>query len=121
MRAKFLSRIAASRRGCKSLDRYGSACVEGVWPLWPHPFPTEFSTMSQLRPLCLALTFMIAVAGLSACDKEAGRKQETVGKVESGVGKVIGDKDLKKQGKEDKVVGGVKQGDLKGAVKDAKD
>ena len=64
---------------------------------------------------------MIATAGLTACDKEAGRKQETVGKVESGVGKVIGDKDLKAEGKKDKVSGSVKQGDLKGAVKDAKD
>jgi uncharacterized protein YjbJ (UPF0337 family) len=75
--------------------------------------------MSRPPALALSLALIIAVAGLSACDKEAGRKQETVGKVESGVGKVIGDKDLKKQGKEDKVVGGVKQGDLKGAVKDA--
>ena len=72
------------------------------------------------RTPLLALTLVIAVAGLSACDKEAGRKQETVGKVESGVGKVIGDKDLKAQGKEDKVDGNVKQGELKDAIKDAK-
>ena len=71
------------------------------------------------KPL-LALTLVIAVAGLSACDKEAGRKQETVGKVESGVGTIVGDKDLKKQGKEDKVSGNLQQGDLKDAVKDAK-
>jgi uncharacterized protein YjbJ (UPF0337 family) len=77
--------------------------------------------MNRPPALLFALTLTIAMAGLSACDKEAGRKQETVGKVESGVGTVIGDKDLKKEGKEDKVVGGVKQGDLKGAVKDAKD
>lgn len=57
---------------------------------------------------------------MSACDREAGRKQETIGKVESGVGTVVGDKDLKDQGKQDKVAGNVKQGDLKGAVKDAK-
>jgi uncharacterized protein YjbJ (UPF0337 family) len=68
-----------------------------------------------------ALALMIAVTGLSACDKAAGRKQETVGKVESGVGTIIGDKDLKKEGKQDRVVGSLKQGDLKGAVKDAKD
>ena len=36
----------------------------------------------------------------------------------SGVGKVIGDKDLKSEGKKDKVAGNVKQGDLKGAVKE---
>ncbi|WP_205691990.1 CsbD family protein [Caulobacter soli] len=77
--------------------------------------------MSRSRAPFLVLTLAIALAGLSACDKEAGRKQETVGKVESGVGTVIGDKDLKAEGKQDKVVGGVKQGDLKGAVKDAKD
>lgn len=76
--------------------------------------------MSPPRKPLLALTFVIALAGLSACDKEAGRKQETVGKVESGVGAVVGDKDLKAQGQEDKVAGNVKQGDLKGAVKDAR-
>jgi uncharacterized protein YjbJ (UPF0337 family) len=60
------------------------------------------------------------VTGLSACDKEAGRKQETVGKVESSVGTLVGDKDLKKEGQQDRIVGNLKQGDLKGAVKDAK-
>jgi uncharacterized protein YjbJ (UPF0337 family) len=60
------------------------------------------------------------MTGLSACDKDAGRKQETAGKIESGVGKVIGDKDLKNEGQKDKVAGNVKQGDLKGAIKDAK-
>lgn len=69
--------------------------------------------------LILPLTLAIAVAGLAGCDKEAGRKQETVGKVESGVGKVVGDDDLKSEGKKDKVAGNVKQGDLKDAVKDA--
>jgi uncharacterized protein YjbJ (UPF0337 family) len=68
----------------------------------------------------IVLTLTLAVTGLSACDKDAGRKQETVGKVESGVGKVIGDKDLKSEGQKDKVAGNVKQGDLKGAIKDAK-
>jgi uncharacterized protein YjbJ (UPF0337 family) len=76
--------------------------------------------MIRPRTPFLALTLVIAVAGLSACDKEAGRKQETVGKVESGIGTVVGDKDLKDQGKQDKVAGNLKQGDLKDAVKDAK-
>ena len=76
--------------------------------------------MTLQRTLVLALTSTIALATLSACDKEAGRKQETVGKVESGVGTVIGDKDLKSEGKKDKVAGNLKQGDLKDAVKDAK-
>ena len=76
--------------------------------------------MTLQRTLVLALTSTIALAALSACDKEAGRKQETVGKVESGVGTVIGDKDLKSEGKKDKVAGNLKQGELKDAVKDAK-
>ena len=76
--------------------------------------------MTRSRTPFLALTLTVALAGLSACDKEAGHKQETVGKVESGVGSVIGDKDLKAQGKEDKVAGNVKQGELKDALKDAK-
>ncbi len=72
-----------------------------------------------LRAL-LPLTLAAALTGLTACDKEAGRKQETVGKVESGVGKIVGDKDLKAEGKKDKVAGNLKQGELKDAVKDAK-
>jgi len=70
--------------------------------------------------LLVPLTLALALTGLTACDKEAGRKQETVGKVESGVGKIVGDKDLKAEGKKDKVAGNVKQGELKDAVKDAK-
>ena len=70
--------------------------------------------------LLLPLTLAFAVAGLAACDKEAGRKQETIGKVESGAGKIVGDKDLKSEGKKDQVAGNVKQGELKDAVKEAK-
>ena len=76
--------------------------------------------MTSQRPLAFALVSMIALTTLSACDKEAGRKQETIGKVESGVGEVVGDKDLKNEGKKDKVAGNLKQGELKDAVKDAK-
>jgi len=76
--------------------------------------------MTPSRKPLLVLTLAIAVAGLSACDREAGRKQETIGKVESGVGAVVGDKDLKNEGQKDKVAGNLKQGDLKDAVKDAK-
>ncbi|PZR33177.1 MAG: CsbD family protein [Caulobacter segnis] len=57
---------------------------------------------------------------MAACDKEAGRKQETIGKVEAGAGKLVGDKDLKAEGKKDQVAGNVKQGELKDAVKEAK-
>jgi len=76
--------------------------------------------MIPLRTPFLALTLTITMAALGACDRDAGRKQETVGKIESGVGTVIGDKHLKKQGKTDQVVGNVKQGELKDAFKDAK-
>lgn len=76
--------------------------------------------MTLQRTSLLALSLTLALTGLAACDKEAGRKQETVGKVESGVGKVIGDKDLKSEGKKDKVAGNLKQGELGDAVKDAK-
>lgn len=68
----------------------------------------------------LALTLVTAAAALAACDREAGRKQETVGAVESSVGSIVGDKDLKGQGKEDKVAGQLKQGDIGGAIDDAK-
>ncbi len=76
--------------------------------------------MTRLRLPLLALAAAASLAGLTACDKEAGRKQETVGKVESAAGKLVGDEDLKAEGKKDKVAGNVKQGDLKDAVKDAK-
>jgi hypothetical protein len=51
--------------------------------------------MTRPHTPLLALSLVIAMAGLSACDKEAGRKQETVGKVESGVGN-----DRRRQGPE---------------------
>ena len=72
------------------------------------------------RILSLSLAALFATAGLAACDKEAGRKQETTGKVESGVGEVVGDKDLKKEGQKDQVAGNLKQGEIKDAVKEAK-
>lgn len=74
--------------------------------------------MTLQRPLALTAAALVALS-VTACDKDAGRKQETVGKVESGVGKVIGDEDLKKEGQKDKVAGNVKQGELGDAVKDA--
>jgi uncharacterized protein YjbJ (UPF0337 family) len=70
--------------------------------------------------LLAPLTLAVALTGLTACDKEAGRKQETVGKVESGVGKIVGDKDLKAEGKKDKVAGNLKQGELKDAIKEVR-
>lgn len=75
--------------------------------------------MTRLQLCSSALVLLIGASSLAGCDKEAGRKQETIGKVESAVGGVVGDDDLKAEGKSDKVTGQVKQGDLKGAVKDA--
>lgn len=75
--------------------------------------------MTRPRVSSLAIALTIVALGLAACDREAGRKQEAIGKVESGVGSVLGDQDLKSEGKSDQVAGQVKQGDLKGAVKDA--
>lgn len=76
--------------------------------------------MTRYRSLLVALSLLTGTAGLVACDKEAGQKQETIGELESGVGKIVGDEDLKAEGKKDKVAGNVKQGDLEGAVEDAK-
>jgi uncharacterized protein YjbJ (UPF0337 family) len=72
------------------------------------------------RTLSLSLVALFATGALAACDKEAGRKQETIGKVESGVGEIVGDKDLKKEGQKDQVAGNLKQGEIKAAIKDAK-
>jgi uncharacterized protein YjbJ (UPF0337 family) len=79
--------------------------------------------MKLTHPLCHVAILAVATLVLSACDKDSGHAQKTAGKIESGVGSVTGDKDLKREGKKDQVVGGVKSaaGDLKSAVKDAKE
>lgn len=79
--------------------------------------------MILTRRLPHAAIFAVAMLAVSACDKDAGHAQKTTGKIESGVGSITGDKELKREGKKDEVVGGVKSAasDLKGAVKDAKD
>ncbi len=69
---------------------------------------------------------MIAAFGLSlaACgDTSGGSAQKTGGDIKEGVGSVIGDKDLKREGQKDQVVGGVKETvqDAKDTVKDAAD
>ena len=79
--------------------------------------------MNLTRPLPYAATFAVALLTLAACNKDSGHEQKTAGKIESGLGSVTGDKKLKREGKKDEVVGGVKSAgsDLKGALKDAKD
>jgi len=79
--------------------------------------------MNLMRALPHAAILAVALLTLSACDKDSGHAQKTAGKIESGVGAVTGDKSLKREGKKDEVVGGVKSAgsDLKDAIKDAKD
>ncbi len=60
-------------------------------------------------------------ASLSACNSGEGGGQKTKGQIESAAGALTGDAKLKRDGKKDEVVGGVKQtvGDMKAAVHDA--
>jgi uncharacterized protein YjbJ (UPF0337 family) len=62
-------------------------------------------------------------AGVAACDRSGsdGAAQKTTGHIESAIGSVTGDQSLKRQGKKDEVVGGVKSavGDAKDAIHDA--
>lgn len=78
------------------------------------------------KPTRTAIVYGLVLAnllslGLSACDKHSGSGQKTAGHIESGVGAITGDDHLKREGKKDEVVGGVKSaaGDVKDAVKDA--
>jgi uncharacterized protein YjbJ (UPF0337 family) len=74
-----------------------------------------------LRALTLGFAGGLALIAVSGCDKSSGGGQKTAGRIESGVGSMTGDDHLKREGKKDEVVGGVKSavGDLKGAAKDA--
>ena len=60
---------------------------------------------------------------LAACDRDnqSGAMQKTQGHIESAVGDITGNDKLKRDGKKDEVVGGVKSvvGDVKDTVKDA--
>ncbi len=60
----------------------------------------------------------MAVGG---CGDDHGGGQKTKGKIESAAGSFLGDAHLKREGKKDEVVGGVKKtvGDVKDAVHDA--
>ncbi len=60
-------------------------------------------------------------ASLAGCDSGEGGGQKTKGQLESAAGSITGDAKLKREGKKDEVVGGVKKtvGDVKDAVHDA--
>jgi len=69
-------------------------------------------------PLAIVL---IATALLAGCGQGEGDGQKTQGHIEAAAGAVTGDAKLKREGKKDEVVGGVKNtiGDIKDAVHDA--
>jgi uncharacterized protein YjbJ (UPF0337 family) len=63
----------------------------------------------MIRPAILA-ALILTLAGVAACgDKSDGATQQTKGEIKEGVGGLIGDKDLKRDGQKDQVVGGVKE------------
>ncbi|MGZ3275609.1 MAG: CsbD family protein [Caulobacteraceae bacterium] len=76
--------------------------------------------MRHRTPVALSIIAWTALT-LCACDGGSGSGQKTAGHVESAVGSLTGDAKLKREGKKDEVVGGVKSavGDLKDAAKDA--
>ena len=71
--------------------------------------------------MLLAALATVMAFGVSACDRGEGDGQKAKGQLESAAGSVTGDAHLKREGKKDEVVGGVKNtiGDLKSAVHDA--
>lgn len=69
--------------------------------------------------VCAALA--LGILALAGCDDGHGGGQRTKGHVESALGSLAGDRHLKREGRKDEVVGGVKKtvGDFKDAVHDA--
>ncbi len=70
----------------------------------------------------VAAGVVMAMAGmLVACDRGDGGGQKTKGQLESAAGSFTGNDKLKREGKKDEVVGGVKDtvGDVKKTVHDA--
>ena len=73
--------------------------------------------------LALVAALSLTASALCACDRshESGAMQKATGHIESAVGDLTGSEKLKREGKKDEVVGGVKSvaGDVKDTVKDA--
>lgn len=61
--------------------------------------------------LAFALALGLSITGLAACGQKTsdGASQQTKGEIKEGVGGLIGDKDMKRDGQKDQVVGGVKE------------
>jgi uncharacterized protein YjbJ (UPF0337 family) len=65
----------------------------------------------HLAPKAAVLAALVlTLAGVAACgDKSDGATQQTKGEIKEGVGGLVGDKELKREGQKDQVVGGVKE------------
>ncbi len=60
--------------------------------------------------LALTAALVLTLAGVAACgDRSDGATQQTKGEIKEGVGGLVGDEDLKREGQKDQVVGGVKE------------
>jgi uncharacterized protein YjbJ (UPF0337 family) len=53
---------------------------------------------------------VLTLAGVAACgDRSDGATQQAKGEIKEGVGSLVGDQELKREGQKDQVVGGVKE------------
>lgn len=76
----------------------------------------------RLNRMAIVGVGLVAAIGMSACGRgHDGATQQTKGHLESAAGSLTGSEKLKREGKKDEVVGGVKNavGDLKDAARDA--
>ncbi|MBN9319626.1 MAG: CsbD family protein [Caulobacterales bacterium] len=63
----------------------------------------------MIRRLTIA-ALALGLMSVAACEKhEDGATQQTKGEIKEGVGGLIGDQNLKREGQKDQVVGGVKE------------
>ena len=63
----------------------------------------------MIRRLTIA-ALALGLMSVAACGKsEDGATQQTKGEIKEGVGGLVGDQDLKREGQKDQVVGGVKE------------
>jgi uncharacterized protein YjbJ (UPF0337 family) len=78
--------------------------------------------MNNIRLTAISVLLLTATS-LVACDRDnqSGAMQKATGHIESAAGELTGNDKLKREGRKDEVVGGVKSvaGDVKDTVKDA--